>query len=176
MKDINSTININNKNNIKNNIFREFIKNNDIFVATNNFYSSEEGDDGKFIFSNINNNNNEKFFPFNEKDVFIIMNNNSVSDKYVDLLLLSKITLSLDDTYINRSELIKNIIANDLVIDEKLFEDLYFNEEFSKKINVELPKKYNDKKIILEDIDIEKKYLFKINILECNRIFYQYKE
>jgi len=171
MKNINNTI--------KNNIFREFNKKNDTFIATNNFYSSDENDDGKFIFSNINNNNNnnEKMLPFNEnKDVFILMNNNNLSEKYVDLVLLSKIALSLEDTYINRSELIKSIIANDLVIDEKLFEDLYFNEDFSNKINIELPKKYNNKKIILEDIDIEKKYLFKVNIMECNRVFYQYKE
>jgi hypothetical protein len=169
MKNINNTI--------KNNIFREFNKKNDIFIATNNFYLFNENDDGKFIFSNINNNNNEKMLSFNEnKDVFILMNNNNLSEKYVDLVLLSKITLSLEDTYINRSELIKSIIANDLVIDEKLFEDLYFNEDFSKKINIELPKKYDNKKIILENIDIVKKYLFKVNIMECDRIFYQYKE
>jgi hypothetical protein len=174
MKNINAN---QNTNNIKNNIFREFNKKNDIFIATNNFYMSEETDNNNFIFNNINNNNNnEKIFPFdNNKDIFIFMNNN-LSQKYIDLVLLSEITLSLDDTYINRSELIKNIIANDLVIDEKLFEDLYFNEDFSKKINIELPKKYNNKKIILEDIDIEKKYLFKINFVELNRNFYQYKE
>ena len=163
-----------NINAIKNNIFREFNKKNDTFIATNNFYVSEENDNGTFIFSNINH-NNEIIFPYNEnKDIFIL--NNKLSEKYVDLVLLSKITLSLDDTCINRSELIKNIIANDLVIDEKLFEDLYFNQDFSNKINIELPKKYNDKKIILEDIDIEKKYLFKINFIELNRNFYQYKE
>ena len=163
-----------NINTIKNNIFREFNKKNDTFIATNNFYLSEEKDNGIFIFSNINH-NNETIFPYNEdKEIFVL--NNKSTKKYVDLLLLSKITLSLDDTCINRSELIKNIITNDLVIDEKLFEDLYFNQEFSNKINIELPKKYNDKKIILEDIDIEKKYLFKINFIELNRNFYQYKE
>jgi hypothetical protein len=163
-------------NNIKNTIFREFNKKNDIFIATNNFYIYEEISNDNYTFNNLNTNNNEKIFPFNEnKDIFILMNN-TVSEKYVDLVLLSKITLSLEDIYINRSELIKNIIANDIVIDEKLFEDLYFNEDFSKKINIELPKKYNDKKIILEDMDIEKKYLFKINFIELNRNFYQYKE
>ena len=162
--------NINNKIKNKNNIFREFNKINDTFIATNNFYSSDQDNDGQFIFSNLN--NNDRLLSFNEnKDVFILMNsNNNLSEKYVDLLLLSKITLSLDDIYINRSELIKNIIANDLIVDEKLFEDLYFNEEFSNKINIELPKKYNNKKVILEDIDIEKKYLFKIDFIECKRI------
>jgi hypothetical protein len=63
------------------------------------------------------------------------------------------------------------MIDYDIIIDEKLLEDLYFNEDFSKKINLELPKKYNNQKIILEDINIDKIYLFKINLLELNRNF-----
>jgi len=62
-------------------------------------------------------------------------------------------------------------MKNDIIIDDYLFEDLYYNEDFSKKINLELPKKYNDKKIILEDMDIDKKYLFRINIHELNCSF-----
>ena len=67
MKNINANQNINN---IKNNIFREFNKKNDTFIATNNFYISEKTDNDNFIFNNINNNNNETIFPFNNnKDI-----------------------------------------------------------------------------------------------------------
>ena len=84
----------------------------------------------------------------------------------------SNISFTLEDTQINKNDIIKKMLETDTLIDEKLFEDLYYNENFSKKINVELPKNYNNKKIILEDIEIEKTYLFKVEIIELNRNFH----
>ena len=78
-------------------------------------------------------------------------------------------SFSLDDTHIYNTEIIKKCIESDGEINEKIFEDIYYNNEFSKKINVELPKKYNNKKIILENVDVNKKYLFKINFMELNK-------
>lgn len=158
--------------NIKNYIFREFEKKDDTFIATNKFYTTEEVDNGKFMFKTLRSNKDDKIIPYSEDgNIYVSLNN---KDLYFDLILLSNISFNIDDININKSVLINKLLENDNVIDEKLFEDLYFNEEFSKKINIELPQKYNNK-IILEDIEIKKKYLFKINLIELNRSFNQYK-
>lgn len=157
--------------NIVNNMFREYEKKGDSFYATNRFYLSEKYEE-KYFFQEIE--KNDKIIPYNN-NIFIMINKNN-SKKYIDLTLLSNISFSLDDIQINKSELIHKIIENDSIMEETLLDDLYFNEEFSKKINLELPVKYNNKKIILEDMDIEKKYLFKINIIELNNSLCHYKE
>ena len=188
-----------NKNqNIKNYIFREYEKKKDKFVATNKFFISEEVDGGKIEFNGFNINElyqntdgydktklnsmkkniYQKIIPYSEdENIYISINNKSclednfIINRYIELILISNISFSLDDININKNDIINKILKNDSTIDEYLFEDLYYNEDFSKKINLELPKKYNDKKIILEDIDVDKKYLFKINIHELNRSF-----
>lgn len=164
--------------NLKNIIFRQFEKKKDKFIATNNFYMSEEVDDGKLEFNSFNTSNyfnksNEKIVPYNENNVYLLVNNknNNSLKKYIDLTVISNISFSLEDININKSDIIKRMVESDVIIDEKLLEDLYFNQDFSKKINLELPKKYNNQKIILEDINIDKIYLFKINLLELNRNF-----
>ena len=164
--------------NLKNIIFRQFEKKKDKFIATNNFYMSEEVDDGKLEFNSFNTSNyfnksNEKIIPYNENNVYLLVNNknNNSLKKYIDLTVISNISFSLEDININKSDIIKRMVESDVIIDEKLLEDLYFNQDFSKKINLELPKKYNNQKIILEDINIDKIYLFKINLLELNRNF-----
>jgi hypothetical protein len=160
-------------NNLKNVIFREFKKEDDLFIATDIFYVSEEIENGVFGFNVIDSNSN-KILPYSQNNnIYISINNDN--KYYIDLIILSNISLSLDDIKINKAQLIHKILENHNIIDEKLFEDLYFNEDFSKKINLEIPQKYNNKKIILEDIDVSKKYLFKINIIELNRTFYKYK-
>jgi hypothetical protein len=164
--------------NLKNIIFRQFEKKKDKFIATNNFYMSEEVDDGKLEFNSFNTSNyfnksNEKIVPYNENNVYLLVNNKSNNSlkKYIDLTVISNISFSLEDININKLDIIKKMVESDIIIDEKLLEDLYFNQDFSKKINLELPKKYNNQKIILEDINIDKIYLFKINLLELNRNF-----
>lgn len=164
--------------NLKNIIFRQFEKKKDKFIATNNFYMSEEVDDGKLEFNSFNtskyfNKSNEKIVPYNENNIYLLLNNkiNNSLKKYIDLTVISNISFSLEDININKSDIIKKMVESDDIIDEKILADLYFNEDFSKKINLELPKKYNNQKIILEDINIDKIYLFKINLLELNRSF-----
>jgi hypothetical protein len=161
--------------NIVNSIFREYEKKDDSFFATNKFYISEKNDNDKITFQKVD--KYEKIIPHDQSgNIYFSINQENNDKKYIDLILLSNISFSLDDVFINKSEIIQKIIQNQFVIDEKLFEDLYFNEEFSKKINIELPKKYNDKKIILEDIDIKKRYLFKINFIELNSSLCRLKE
>jgi hypothetical protein len=171
----NLSINQKNKNkNIKNYIFREYEKKKDKFVATNKFFISEEVDGGKIEFNGFNinelyqnthyydkiklNSNKkniyQKIIPYSEdENIYISINNKSclednfILNKYIELILISNISFSLDDININKNEIINKIMENDIIIDDYLFEDLYYNEDFSKKINLELPKKYNDKKL-----------------------------
>jgi hypothetical protein len=166
---------INSKKNVvkeKNTIFREFKKCNDKFIATNKFFVSEEIDEGKFQFSGFDINkkirDNQKIIPYPENnDIYISINN--LNKDYIDLILISNISFNLDDINIFNTEIIKKCIENDGEINDKIFEDIYYNNEFSKKINLELPKKYGNKKIILENIEVNKKYLFKINFMELNK-------
>jgi len=176
-EDINIEImNKNNKIN-KNTIFREYIKKNESFIATNKFFISHEIDDGMIEFRMCDVNSiNEKITPYlHDENIYISMKDSKTInfDNYIDLVTISDISFSIDDTKIEKKMIINKFIENDCDIDDKLFEELYFNNDFSKKINIQLPKKYNNKKVILENIEIEKKFLFKINFIELNRNFYQ---
>jgi hypothetical protein len=157
----------------KNSFYREFLKKDDKFIARDKFFISEEIDDGKIAFIHLNldesklnyNNNSVKFLPYFENlDIYI----NSNNKKYIDLIVISNISLKIDDLNINKHDLIKKFINSNNTIEDKLLEDLYFNNDFSKKINIELPEKYGSKKFILEECDISKKYLFKIDFSELN--------
>jgi hypothetical protein len=169
-------MNKNNKIN-KNTIFREYIKKNESFIATNKFFISHEIDDGMIEFRMCDVNSiNEKITPYlHDENIYISMKDSKTInfDNYIDLVTISDISFSIDDTKIEKKMIINKFIENDCDIDDKLFEELYFNNDFSKKINIQLPKKYNNKKVILENIEIEKKFLFKINFIELNRNFYQ---
>lgn len=175
-EDINNKI----KNQNKNNIFREYLINNDSFIATNKFFISQENDNGLIEFRIFNVNSiNEKLTPYlcdtSDTNIYISMkkSSNLNFDNYIDLVTISDITFSIDDIKIEKRTIIKKFIENDCEINDKLFEELYFNTDFSKKINIELPKKYNNKNIILENMDIKKKFLFKVDFIELNRNFYQ---
>lgn len=177
-----SDINLKKKN--KDNIFREYKKIDDNYVATNFFYMSDENDCDRLEFKSFDIKNlyqtniSEKISLYeNEQNIYILIkkiNNNTVKE-YIDLIVISNISFSLDEININKINLINKFISCDEIINEHLFVDLYYNEDFSKKINLELPKKYNNKKVILEDIDINKKYLFKISFNELIRNFNEEK-
>lgn len=146
-------------------IFREFEKINDTFIATNNFYLSDTNNNESIHYVRLENNKsysncNEKIIqsPIN-KNMFMLSN---TTDMF-DLLLISTISFYLDETDINKSYLIKRYLDNDIDIDDKILEDLYFNNEFAQKINISLPKKIDN---------INKKYLFKINFTELNKSFF----
>jgi len=166
------------------NIFREYKKIDDNYLATNNFYVSDENNCDRLEFKSFDIKNLyqtnivEKISLYeNEQNIYILIkniNNNTVKE-YIDLIVISNISFSLDEININKINLINKFISCDEIINEHLFVDLYYNENFSKKINLELPKKYNNKKIILEDIDINKKYLFKISFNELIRNFNEEK-
>jgi hypothetical protein len=168
-----------NQKNIKNYIFREFEKKNDLFVATDKFFISEEIDNEMLEFNSFNINNSyknkdiyERIIPdSNNKDIYILTN--SIYNKYIDLIIVSNISFSFNEININTKDMINKILNNNSEFNEKIFEDLYYNYEFSNKINLELPYKYKCKENLFKGIDIIKKYLFKININNLDSISYQ---
>lgn len=133
-------------------ILREYEKISDNFIATNKFYISEDID------------NNIELYEFNINKNEIINKIEYLNDKFV---IISDISLLLYDTKINKNDLMNIFIENSININENLLEDFYFNETFSKKINIEIPSKYRIK------LNFKKKYLFKIKLIEINQDFYE---
>jgi hypothetical protein len=159
----------NNKNNIfsENIIFREFNKIKDKYIATNNFYISCEDDDNKCDFKNVDinllsKNNRKKIFYSGDNNLYYTIDTIEKKE-YINLILISNISFSMNDIYINKDDLLKKFINNNYDIDENILEDIYYDKSFSKKIKLDIP--YNDNTL--------KKYLFKINSNEINQTFYQ---
>jgi hypothetical protein len=173
----------NNKNTIfnKNSIFREFDKIKDLYVATDKFYISCEIDDNVYEFNEIDINslhikNYMKMIPYFKNDNFYVIDDDKVLDinsqelYCIDLILIKNVSFTINETQFNKNDLFKKFINNDSDIDDKLIEDIYYNNDFSEKINLDLPKKIN---YSLENVNILKKYLFKVNLTESTQIFYQ---
>ena len=160
----------------KNLIFREYIKDDNLFIATNNFFVSEEVEDNNIEFIrkdfHISNNNNyvEKITPCYE-NIYVSQDgyrtytkNISFLDKrYINLIVISNISFDLDETNIYQRDIIKRYINNDKAINEALFD-----YDGCKNIKtIEIPSKKNkNKKIVLDKIELNKKFLFKINFSE----------
>ena len=149
------------------NIFREFEKNNDKYIATNNFYISSDDECGNIEYNlfNINSLNkivNDKIIVYSDNLHINVRNN-----EYINLITLSNISFSLNDIDINKNYIINKFMESDVEIDDNIIEDIYYNNEFAKKMNINLPDKY------MNQSNIEKKYLFKINMVELNQSFYQ---
>ena len=110
----------------------------------------------------------EKIVPYDDNLYVRQMNEEEKNKEYINLLVLSDISFSINDEIINKNEIIKKFIDNDN--DGKcdisnFFEDMYYNEEFSKKINIEVPK-------MIESSE-NKKYLFKISFVESSVSFFE---
>lgn len=145
----------------KKEIFREFIKKDNDFISTNNFFLSEETDNDFVNFQQLQGLNNintiEKIN--NEYIIFynIVYNLNSIQkdSETINLLVLKDTHLDVDVKKINAKKLIQE---NSLSIEDstKILEELYYNDTYSSQIQLESPKKK-------EEFDFkEKKYLFKI--------------
>ena len=141
-------------------IYREFDKIDDRFIATNHFFISLS----KNEFVTLNKSVFQKIIPHSENLYVHIYNN---QNSYINLILISNISFSLNDNNINKANIIKKYIDYDTDIDDNLLEDLYYNETFAKKINMQVP--INS----INNTNIKKNYLFKINIIEVNQSFYQ---
>tara|TARA_A100001015_G_scaffold273340_1_gene328709 strand:- start:1392 stop:1982 length:591 start_codon:yes stop_codon:yes gene_type:complete len=165
-----------NNNSLSNNeIYREFLKINDSFIATNNFFLTDEIENNKINFNKITNSKQKEkllnlknnIYEYNGQRIYN-EDKSYVEKKFINLLVICDIEFRIDEININNKEIFKKFIENEKDINESLFNDIYFNEKFSSIINIELPK--TKKKLIEEEDNIEKKYLFKIKINElgCN--------
>ena len=92
----------------------------------------------------------------------------NVNSQFIDLVVLDDISFNLDETEIDKHDLLNKIFVNDLYIDNKLLEKLYYNKEFTSSINFDFPIKYLDENIqnkFLFKIDFTESYVYKKNIL-----------
>ena len=146
----------------KNEMFREYVKENNKFIATNNYFVSDNNSDSKYI--KIQGNSNEKYiekrnnryvihYEINYKDSEIIS-----ETKEVDLILIKNIDLEMNNETIDIKKLIKSNEINNNDCD-MLLQDLYFNTFYYDKFDI----KINNKNICTS-----KKYLFKIKKGEIN--------
>lgn len=146
----------------KNEMFREYVKENNKFIATNNYFVSDNNSDSKYI--KIQGNSNEKYiekrnnryvihYEINYKDSEIIS-----ETKEVDLMIIKNIDLEMNNETIDIKKLIKSNEINNNECD-MLLQDLYFNTFYYDKFDI----KINNKNICTS-----KKYLFKIKKGEIN--------
>jgi hypothetical protein len=164
----------------ENNIFREFEKIKDKYIAKNNFYISCEVDSDMYEFKEVDiislyKKNDIKLIPYSDNNLYVIVDNKYLNNalqkkEYIDLIIIKNISFTLNEVQINKNDLLKKFINNDSNIDEKIIEDIYYNKDFSKKIKLNIPQKYN---YSIENKNISKKYFFKINLIELNQSFYQ---
>ena len=158
-------------------IFREYTKNKNKFIATHKFFISDEIGDGKVEFISINLKNYNSYYPYKKMGEKIVHYHDNLyiheeeqNKEYINLLILSDISFSLNDEIINKNEIIKKFIENEGKCDiSNFFEDIYYNEEFSKKINMNIPKMVESNVKPSEN----KKYLFKIGIVESSVSFFE---
>lgn len=147
-------------------IFREYEKNNNKFLATNNFFISEHFDDNsndeKYI--KILGNNNEKYIEKYE-DTYFVYYNVDYNDKEVikeikeiNLMVIKNLNIEINNYDIDIKKLIKNNEISNLECD-KLIEDFYFSPYYINKFNISNTSKLNLNK---------KKYIFKIKRGEIN--------
>jgi len=163
-----------------NNIFREFKRINDKYIALNKFYicitNNEKTEFKEIDINSMTDKDYIKITPFSEnEDLYISIENKYINDillkkEYIDLILITNISFTLNEINMDMDYLLKKFIKNDSNIDDKILEDIYYNKNFSKKIKLNLPKKYN---YSFENKNISKKYLFKVNLIELNQSFYQ---
>jgi len=149
---------------IKKTIYREYEKINNKFIAMDKFFISEEVDKNRFEYIQFySNRESERIIPIDNDSIYLSIDKSKSIQKnknFLDLIILSNVCFSLDENNINKNDIIKKYInSNDESNDSfnRLLEEIYYNNNFSKKINIELPSKY------VNDKDLKKKYLFKVD-------------
>jgi hypothetical protein len=147
---------------IKKTIYREYEKINNKFIAMDKFFISEEVDKNRFEYIQFySNKESERIIPVDNDSIYMSIDKSKLKNKnLLDLIILSNVCFSLDENNINKNDIIKKYInSNDESNDSfnRLLEEIYYNNEFSNKINIELPSKY------INTTDLKKKYLFKVD-------------
>lgn len=148
-------------------LFREYEKNHNKFIATNNFFVSSHGnnsDDEKYI--KIYGNSKEKYIEKKNNTYFIYFDIDYKDSEIINLvketnlIILKNLNLEVNNDLIDIKDLIKEDKITNNECDE-LIKDLYFNSVNFKKFNIENSEN-------LKNIDSNKKYLFKIKRGELN--------
>ena len=147
---------INKIDNTKFEVFREYEKKNNVFLATNNFFIKNNSDNNDEKYIKICGNTNEKYIQ-KKNNKYIIHYDISYNEeginkemKEIDLLIIKNLKLELNNQPIEIKKLINGDEISNIECDE-LIKDLYFNINNIQKFNLE------------NTINIEnKKYLFKI--------------
>jgi hypothetical protein len=144
-------------------IFREYEKDKNKFLATDNIFVSENSnnlENKKYI--KICGRNNEKFIEKNN-EVYIIHYDISYNEKSINkktkeisLMIIKNIDLELNTDLIDIKELLKDNMNNNEC--DELIQDLYFNNYYYQK--------FNSNK--LSNNNTTKKYFFKLKRGEIN--------
>jgi len=147
---------------IKKTIYREYEKINNKFIAVDKFFISEEVDKNRFEYIQYySNKESERIIPVDNNSFYLSIDKNKLKNKnFLDLIILSNVCFSLDENNINKNDIIKKYMDSNYETNDsfnRLLEDIYYNNDFSKKINIELPSKY------VNDTNLKKKYLFKVD-------------
>lgn len=152
---------IKNTNRKKKEIFREFIKKENDFICTDNFFLSEETDNDYINFEQIQGQHNINTIDKinNEYIIFYKIEYNFDSIKKesekVNLIILKDTQFDYDIKKMNAKKLIQENILS-LEESTKILEEIYYNESYSSQIQLESPKKNKDFTFK------EKKFLFRI--------------
>lgn len=177
-----------------NEIYREYEKvncENPTFIATDKYYISDindETNETEYIGFNFSKSYSYKggkcikniYLPFQHNFFEIItkcagdnlfvsrsaQRTININSQIIDLVVINNISFTLEETEINKHDILNKIIYNDQYIDNKLLEKLYYNKEFADSMNLNLPIKY------LDNNNIQNKFLFKIDFTES----YVYKK
>lgn len=144
-------------------IFREYEKKNNIFVARSNFFVSSHSDnsnDEKYI--KIIGNSNEKYIE-KKNNIYLIYYDINYNEKEIiqeikeiNLIIIKNLKLELSNNSIDIKKLIKDEDITNIECDQ-LIKDLYYNSNNLEKFNLNL-----------ENQSENKKYLFKIKKGEIN--------
>ena len=144
-------------------LFREYKKSQNKFIATNNFFISSHGNNSneeKYI--KIYGNNNEKYIEKKNNSYFIYYDINYKDSEIINhvketnLIVLKNLNLETNNDLIDIKNLIKGEKISNNECDE-LIKDLYFNSVNFQKFNL---KNRED--------NTNKKYLFKVKRRELN--------
>ncbi len=149
-------------------IYREYIKKNDIFYGKDIYFKKDIN--GNYLEYNFEKNIEKQKMIKTEidtKELYIeyenIKDNYDIQyeiKKYIDLYVINIMSLDMKDSIITKQELIMRMINSNLEIDEKLMKDLYMDIYYKIKINESNNKLNNE---LEKEVKMEKKYLFKIN-------------
>lgn len=127
----------------KNNLlFREYKKEGQHFIATQQYYSYEPEKNEFIDFFNQKNDEMKIYFCPIQKVYYSL--NEEEEREYIDLYVIQKINFTQQDFKLTRQEIMMKMSLHDVEIDEKFIKDLYFDisYKFQQTENKKMQKRY----------------------------------